>query len=322
VLNNALNRADIGHVMDLARSGKLWETARWLVASKTGRVRHTWRETAPPTIWEDLPWFEARINLLASGDEAVGHMEYLASRHLGEGLSALSLGCGDGAEELKWAATGRFQRIVGIDVTPELIETATATAASSPHAEVLDFRVDDAETLDIAAHSLDAVIFEHALHHFKPVRTVLERVQRWLRPDGLVLVNEFVGPTRFQWTERQLEVANALLSLLPRHLRRQVNGRVRTRVVPPSKLAMRMDPSEAIQSSQIIPLLDELFDRVELRRMGGTLGHLVFARIAQNFSADDPDARRWAQLVFEAEDLLMDSGEIGSDFVVGVWRRE
>ena len=322
MLNNAVNRADAGHVVDLVRGGKLWETARWLVASKSGRITHTWSETAPPTTWQNLPWFEERMNLLASGDPAVTHFEYVAARHLGEGLSALSLGCGDGAEELQWAASGRFKQIVGIDLTPEVIETANANAASSPYAEILNFRVENAETLVIAPESLDAVIFEHALHHFKPVRTVLERVHRWLRPDGLVLVNEFVGPTRFQWTERQLEVANALLNLLPSHLRRDVNGRVRTRVVAPSQLAMRMDPSEAIESSEILPLLDELFERVELRRMGGTLGHLVFARIAQNFSEDDSEARRWADLVFESEDLLMDSGDIASDFVVGVWRRE
>ena len=84
---------------------------------------------------------------------------------------------------------------------------------------------------------------------------------------------------------------------------------------------MRLDPSEAIESSAILPALDELFERVELRWMGGTLSHLVFAKIAQNFAADDPEARRCVDLVFEAEDLLMDAGEIGSDYVVGVWRR-
>ena len=52
--------------------------------------------------------------------------------------------------------------------------------------------------------------------------------------------------------------------------------------------------------------------------MGGTLSHLVFAKIAQNFAADDPEARQWVDLVFEAEDLLMDAGEISSDYVVGV----
>jgi ubiquinone/menaquinone biosynthesis C-methylase UbiE len=321
MLKNAVNRADLGHVVDLTRSGKLWDTARWLVASKIGRVTHTWSDSAPPTTWQNLPWFQERINLKASGDAAITHMDYVASRHLGDGLLAVSLGCGDGAEELQWAATGHFAKIIGIDLTPGLIEAANESAAKSRYATITDFRVDNAETMNVPPNSLDAVIFEHALHHFKPVRGVLERVQRWLRPDGLVLVNEFVGPTRFQWTERQLEVANALVALLPRHLRRQVNGRLRSRVVAPSKLAMRMDPSEAIESDQIVPLLDEFFERVELRPLGGTLGHLVFARIAQNFSADDQDARRWANVVFTAEDLLMDAGEIESDFIVGVWRR-
>jgi hypothetical protein len=84
---------------------------------------------------------------------------------------------------------------------------------------------------------------------------------------------------------------------------------------------MRYDPSEAIESSQIVPALDELFERIEFRRMGGTLSHLVFSKIAQNFAADDAEARRFAALVFESEDALMDTGDIGSDYILGVWRR-
>ena len=209
-----------------------------------------------------------------------------------------------------------------MDLSASRIEAARAAAAASPYAGVLEFRVDNAETIDVPPDSLDTVICEGSLHHLAPVRAVLERARGWLKPGGLVLVNEFVGPKRFQWTDRQLEVANALLDLIPLRLRRQPDGLSKTRVYRPGRLVMRLgDPSEAIESSEILPALDDLFERIELRRMGGTLSHLVFAEIAQNFGGDDPKARRWADLVFETEDLLMDAGEICSDYVVGVGRR-
>ena len=45
------------------------------------------------------------------------------------------------------------------------------------------------------------------------------------------MVHEFVGPSRFQWTTRQVEMANALNSLLPEELRRDVqSGGVKTEV--------------------------------------------------------------------------------------------
>ena len=144
-----------------------------------------------------------------------------------------------------------------MNLSPPLIEAATAAAVASSQATVLEFRVGNADTIDVAPMSLDAVIWEAALHHMTPLRTVLERAGRWLKPGGLMLVNEFVGPTRFQWTDRQLEAANALLDLLPQRLRRQPDGRLKSRIVRPSHLAMRLDPSEAIESSDILPALDE-----------------------------------------------------------------
>jgi SAM-dependent methyltransferase len=323
VLNNAVNRHDLTRVVRLARRGELWEIARRLATSKKERVRCTWSNTPePPTNWWNLPNFAERWNRRASGDPAVDDASYIASRHLGAGLSALSLGCGSGGQELRWAATGCFSRLVGVDLSEPRVEAARAAAAASDYAGILEFRVGNAETIEVPSGSLDAVIGAASLHHLTRLRAVLERARRWLKPGGLMLVNEFVGPTRFQWTNRQLEAANALLELLPERLRREPDGRMKSRVVRPSHLVMRLgDPSEAVESSEILPALDDLFERVELCRMGGTLSHLVFAGIAQNFAASDLEARQWADLVFDTEDLLMDSGEIASDYVVGVWRR-
>jgi ubiquinone/menaquinone biosynthesis C-methylase UbiE len=322
VLNNVVNRYDVAHVVQFARRGELTVVARRLIAPQSERVRETWSDPAPPpTNWWDLPYFEHRWNLLASGDPAVDHVTSIASRHLGHDLSAISLGCGTGERELRWFATGRFARLVGVDLSAQRIEAARQAATSAPNAVGLEFEVADVQTVGVPPQSLDVVIGESSLHHLARVRSALVRARTWLKPGGLVLVNEFVGPTRFQWTNRQLEAANALLDLLPQRLRRQPDGRLKKSVVRPSHLAMRYDPSEAIESSQIVPALDELFERIELRRMGGTLSHLVFSKIAQNFAADDAEARRFAALVFESEDALMDTGDIGSDYILGVWRR-
>jgi ubiquinone/menaquinone biosynthesis C-methylase UbiE len=322
VLNNVVNRHDVDHVVQFARRGELGVVARRLIARQSERVRQTWSDAAPPqTNWWDLPYFEDRWNLLASGDPAVDHVTYFASGHLGHNLSAISLGCGTGERELRWAATGRFTRLIGVDLSAQRIKAAREAATNAPNAGVLDFEVGDVQTIGVPPQSLDVVIAESSLHHLARVRSALVRARSWLKPGGLVLVNEFVGPTRFQWTNRQLEAANALLNLLPQRLRRQADGRLKKRVVRPSHLAMRYDPSEAIDSSEIVPALDELFERIEFRRMGGTLSHLVFSKIAQNFAADDAEARRFAALVFESEDALMDAGDIGSDYILGVWRR-
>jgi hypothetical protein len=81
------------------------------------------------------------------------------------------------------------------------------------------------------------------------------------------------------------------------------------------------DPSEAIESSQILPLLRRSFEVVELRELGGSLLHMLLSEIAHNFVGDDPETRRALRLCFDAEDLLIASGELGHDFAVAACRR-
>ena len=44
------------------------------------------------------------------------------------------------------------------------------------------------------------------------------------------------------------------------------------------------DPSEAVRSAEIVPLLSQYFDILEVRELGGALPHLGLADIAQNFN--------------------------------------
>jgi hypothetical protein len=67
---------------------------------------------------------------------------------------------------------------------------------------------------------------------------------------------------------------------------------------------LRSDPSAAVESAAILPLLHQYFDVIEIKPYGGALLHVLFSGIGQNFLADDPVAQRRAQLCIEAEDLL------------------
>jgi hypothetical protein len=86
------------------------------------------------------------------------------------------------------------------------------------------------------------------------------------------VLNEYIGPARFQWTARQLEAVNALRELLPPRYRVRWQDRgLKRRVHRPSRLSMMLyDPSEAVESDRIVPSLDKFFAVVERRDYGGT----------------------------------------------------
>src|SRR2546425_9886006 len=113
----------------------------------------------------------------------------------------------------------------------------------------------------------DVVIGEQALHHFSGLDATSARLARSLRPDGILYVDEFVGPTRHQWTARQLAAANDLLRQLPEAYRRMLDGRVKRLVMRPSILRMLItDPSEAVEAGRVQAVLRDHFAVIQPQR--------------------------------------------------------
>ena len=326
MLGNFVNRHDVRRLGRALRRGRGVEILRKFARPTMARTLESWTTIErPPTNWWDLPEVVARWNMLVSGDPGTDHVRYLAQTYLAGrcALRGVALGCGTGVRELRWAKEGVFSRLDGYDLSPERIAHAAQQASESGFAEVLRFHQGDARTLELDSETCDVVLCEGSLHHISPLTAVLARITRWLRPGGFLLVDDFIGPTRMQWTTRQLEVINGLLQFLPARLRaRYGGGSLKDAIVRPSRLSMWLsDPSEAVESGRILPLLHEFFNVVEVRPYGGSVLHMLLSEIAHNFRTDDPEAHRALRLCFEAEDLLIASGDLASDFAVVVCRR-
>lgn len=82
------------------------------------------------------------------------------------------------------------------------------------------------------------------------------------------------------------------------------------------------DPSEAVESANILSLMAKYFDIVEMKEYGGTVLHLLLYEIAHHFLPNDPEADKWLALFFEVEDLLLQTGELPSDHIVAVCKNK
>ena len=326
--NNFVSVQDVLLLLRRIGEGRLGRLLSKITKSGRARVRSAWHHTTSQSIaWYDLPAVQRRRNVLISGDADVDHYRYFADKYLAGGQRlGLSLGCGTGAIEMRWAETGRFRRIDAYDLSESRIEAARSRAQQRGYGHILNFQVADVFTIPFDENSYDVVITEGSLHHFSPVEDIVLKIKRILKPDGYYVLNEFVGPTRFQWTGRQLDVMNALLSIFPAHYRRrQSDGRIKARCYRPSLLRMILnDPSEAVESSRILPLVEQHFELLELREVGETLLQALLNDIAHNFLGDGQDkareleARELLQLCFDVEGFLLKTGDIRSDFVVAI----
>jgi SAM-dependent methyltransferase len=89
--------------------------------------------------------------------------------------------------------------VVGIDHSLGMLEQARTQLASSYSSGVVRFRQMDAECLDIADHSFDAVTSLFALLHFPNPESAIHEMHRVLAPGGRVVIGVGQGAPLFSW---------------------------------------------------------------------------------------------------------------------------
>ena len=182
-------------------------------------------------------------------------------------------------------------------------QTAQAEGLANFQTEVADVN-----QRPLAPGSYDVILFHSALHHFRDVAGIVAKVRTALAPGGLLILNDYVGPARLQWTTTQLREANRVLrEVVPARYRQRFLSRQRKRRVSgPGRLRMYLaDPSEAAESDQIVPALRRHFEPLEEAALGGNLLTLVLKDIAHHFLAPDPTTQTLLTELFRLEDALL-----------------
>ncbi|HYC62368.1 MAG TPA: class I SAM-dependent methyltransferase [Thermoanaerobaculia bacterium] len=247
--------------------------------------------------------------------------EVWAGRRLGQPATrSLDLGCGAGQKSLTVFESGSTAETHGIDISEERIAEAERMRIANKIPG--EFRVADVNTASLPPETYDLIFSSHSLHHFVALEHVMSQVHDALTPDGLFILEEFVGPTQFQWTDRQIDLVRTLMEMLPEDLRMLRWGAVKPYEGRPEvKDVVAASPFESIRSSEIVPIFRRVFRVVELRPLGGTLQHLLYNGIVHNFTLDRADARAYVQAIIDVEDALIDSGMLPSDFMLLIGMR-
>lgn len=108
------------------------------------------------------------------------------------GEAVLDIGCGAGFDALLAARlVGPEGRVVGLDVTPEMLARAKENQALLGLTNV-NFQVGDAEVLSFPDHDFDVVISNGAVNLTLDKEKVLKEVHRVLKPGGRCMMADMV----------------------------------------------------------------------------------------------------------------------------------
>ena len=281
---------------------------------------------ALPQQWQESKVIE-RLYVLPriSGEPNTMWLDWAVKNHVfsRDGI-ALSLGCGEGDLDRHVITQGLCREIEGVDIDSDALETARQKAFEAKMSTISYHQRNLNESV-LMHDYYDFVYASASIHHIRNLEHLFQEVTLALKPGGVFIINEFVGPTMFQFTDLQIQIINEILRILPDRyclnlIDPEVSGKYKKVFLRPSveDVLAAQQPDEAIRSEEILPIMRDYFEILELKPFGGTILQMLCHKIMGNFKQDDENDILVIRLLCYLEDVLLRAEVLEHDFAVVV----
>lgn len=293
----------------------------WGEAAKERVISDKWKLVS----WDTHPRVLASINRRISGDPNEEWLSFVKRRFCDRKLErGLSLGCGWGMLERTVLQLEICECCDAYDIAPEAIATAQSEAQKAGLDQRVRYFCSDLNKIRFEPNSFDICFAAAILHHVENLEHLLEQVKTALRDGGLFVIMEYVGPSRYNWSDKVERLMNQILSALPQSYRMSLTNEntVRGEIRRPALAdVIKVDPTEVIRSGEIRDLIARNFEIIHQADFGGTLLQFTLAEIAGNFEAGDPKDDALVDLMILFEETLIEEKVIPSDFTFVVCKK-
>lgn len=263
------------------------------------------------THWWQSPCIIRHINEIVTGTPMDGFSAGITMRakemagSLCPFSRGISVGCGNARKEITLIREGLVNHFQLYELSKVCIEQGKELAAEYGVEDSVDFVLGDAFEIVNGKECFNFVHWNNSLHHMLNVEMALKWSYDVLEKGGMFYMDDFVGPSRFQWSDRMLKIASAVRTALPekyllkpwpkgwkcvKQLIKRLFYPQRAKSLFPRVLQrpsiddmISSDPSEAADSERIVHCVKKFFPNAEITLTGGVIYSLALSKILQNF---------------------------------------
>jgi len=250
------------------------------------------------------------LNERATGDPARDWLSSWAHRwFVGNDLRVLVLGCGEGWLERAVAQWPFVAHIDAVDFAEHAVARAREAARDLPK---IHYGVVDVNRDELPRETYDVVVAHSVLHHVENLEHAYAQIEQAMKRDATLVINEYVGPARFQYSDDVLSIINTLLGCIGHPPKAR----------PTVEEMIANDPTEAVRSDELLAFTAQTFEVMEQKEIGGTiLQHLLYD-VIQHFHFDVPRERAILEILCTIEAMLVDSRRVPCDYVILAARKK
>lgn len=252
-----------------------------------------------------LRWWQSQhiikhINKLVSGTAVNGFSQGLTNKLLkafGGAIpvkKGISVGCGNGQKEINLIRQGVVEHFDLFELSEARILQGEELARRYNISEKVSFNCGNAFEKIRGKDLYDFVYWNNSLHHMIDSFQAIKWSQRILKEKGIFCLDDFIGASRFQWSDKQLEIATKVRTVFreTEYLKDPQKSEVFLPIQlkrPNREKMIDVDPSEAADSERILEAVNLYFPDAEIIKTGGVIYHLALSNMINNFEEEGKD---------------------------------